>query len=53
MLGFARILLPKKDYPLDYKFDLKNPFELPFKEFQFLGLISLVDPPKIDVPDAI
>ena len=55
VLGFARILLSKEDYPRGFKFNLKNPMELPFADgsFQFVGLISLIDPPKIDVPDAV
>jgi len=54
-LGFAWLYLNKTDYPEDYKFNLKNPLELPFdnKSFTFLGLISLIDPPKFDVPDAV
>lgn len=55
MLGFARILLKHEDYPTGYKFDLKNPLKLPFADgnFEFLGLISLIDPPRETVPDAI
>lgn len=55
VLGFARILLPKSKYPFGYKFNLKNPLDLPFKdgEFEFIGLISLMDPPRETVPDAI
>ena len=34
---------------------MKNPFDLPFPDgsFEFLGLISLIDPPRTNVPDAI
>lgn len=55
VLGFARILLKKDKFPIGYKFDLKDPFKLPFAdgEFEFLGLISLIDPPREAVPDAI
>lgn len=55
VLGFARILLKKDKYPIGYKFDLKNPLELPFPDgdFEFLGLVSLIDPPRETVPDAI
>ena len=53
VLGFARLLLPKNDYPEDYRFNLKDTFNLPFKDFCFLGLISMIDPPKETVPDAI
>ena len=55
VLGFARILLKKNEFPIGYKFDLKNPLKLPFADgdFEFLGLISLIDPPREAVPDAI
>lgn len=40
---------------MGYKFDLKNPLDLPFPDgdFEFLGLVSLIDPPRETVPDAI
>lgn len=55
VLGFGRILLKKTDFPLGFKFDLKSPLELPFPDgsFEFLGLVSLIDPPRETVPDAI
>lgn len=53
MLGFARLLLEKEKFPKEFVFDLKNPQELPFGPFEFLGLVSLVDPPKVEVPSAI
>ncbi len=55
VLGFARLLLKHSEYPHGYKFNLKNPLELPFPEgaFEFLGLISLIDPPKLEVPGAV
>ena len=54
VLGFARYRLKVDDYPRDYRFNLKDPHNLPFpNEFEFLGLISLMDPPREAVPDAI
>ena len=54
VLGFARMRLPKAEYPANHKFNLKDPFKLPFaNEFEFLGLVSLIDPPRDTVPDAI
>lgn len=54
-MGFARILLRKDEFPHGYEFNLKNPLKLPFADgsFEFLGLISLIDPPRDNVPDAI
>lgn len=53
VLGFARLLLKRSEYPPNHEFNVKNPMQLPFQDFCFVGLISLVDPPKITVPDAI
>ena len=54
VLGFARMRLSKDDYPDGFKFNLKDPHNLPFpNEFEFLGLVSLMDPPRESVPDAI
>lgn len=35
VLGFARILLKKNEFPVGYKFDLKNPLKLPFADGDF------------------
>ena len=45
----------KSDFPVGYEFNLKDPLNLPFEDgsFEFLGLISLMDPPRENVPDAI
>ena len=54
VLGFARYRLKSSEYPANTKFNLKDPFNIPFpKSFEFLGLISLIDPPRESVPDAI
>ena len=54
VLGFARMRLPRSEFPPGFKFNLKDPFKLPFaNEFEFLGLVSLIDPPRDTVPDAI
>lgn len=49
------MMLKRSEYPLGYQFDLKNPLKLPFPEgsFEFIGLISLIDPPRENVPDAV
>ena len=53
VLGFSRLLLKKSDYPKGFQFTLKDPLKLPFAGFCFVGLISLMDPPKLTVPDAV
>ncbi|TFJ81370.1 hypothetical protein NSK_007331 [Nannochloropsis salina CCMP1776] len=54
VLGFARKHLPLSDFPasVDDKYkDMED--KVPHEEFTFLGLISLIDPPKNGVPDAV
>jgi sodium/potassium-transporting ATPase subunit alpha len=53
VLGFARLLLRRDEYPNGYGFNLKDPFDLPFEGFEFVGLVSMIDPPKDSVSDAI
>ena len=54
VLGFARYRLKRSEYGKNSQFNLKDPFKLPFPaEFEFLGLISLIDPPRESVPVAI
>lgn len=54
VLGFTMMKFPRNKYPDDHKFELIDPKNLEFPmEFCFLGLISLIDPPRDAVPDAI
>lgn len=56
VLGFAKLHLPKADYPLHKtEFVVSNPnnFNFEMKNFTFTGLVSLIDPPKTRVPGAI
>lgn len=54
VLGFAHLELDPKEYGPDkdgtYSMDKGN---FPQGNYVFLGLISLVDPPKVTVPDAV
>lgn len=54
VLGFAQLVLPL-DFGLDYKFNTTTPkmFNFPITELTFIGLISLIDPPKVTVPPAV
>jgi len=56
VLGFAKLHLPRSDYPLNrFSFIVSNPksFNFPVDNYTFTGLISLIDPPKTRVPKAI
>lgn len=63
MIALADYRLPLNEYPVDYPFDCDtinfhvNPyheyFNFPTNGFRFLGLISLIDPPRPNVAEAI
>ena len=52
VVGFCDYELPEDEFPIGYPFDTDE-MNFPFKNFRFLGLVSLVDPPRPGVPDAI
>lgn len=52
VLGFAKYHLPKSQYHLNFNFNIYN-MNFPFQNQVFIGLISLVDPPKDAVPYAV
>lgn len=52
VLGFADLFLPKEQYPLSYEFNTEPP-NFPLINLRFLGLISMIDPPRAAVPDAV
>uniref|UniRef100_T1J6N4 Sodium/potassium-transporting ATPase subunit alpha n=1 Tax=Strigamia maritima TaxID=126957 RepID=T1J6N4_STRMM len=51
-VGFCQYYLPKKDFPLNFPFD-SDDINFPMEGLCFVGLISLIDPPRATVPDAI
>lgn len=55
VLGFAKFHLPKAEFPMGFDFFTSNPekFNFPIDSFTFVGLISLIDPPKVTVPKAV
>ncbi|CAF1209285.1 unnamed protein product [Rotaria magnacalcarata] len=63
VLAFADYRLPLNKYPRDYQFDCDtinfhvNPyyenFNFPTTGLRFLGLISLIDPPRVNVAEAV
>ncbi|KAJ3197341.1 hypothetical protein HDU67_003765, partial [Dinochytrium kinnereticum] len=52
VLAFAALALPGDQYPADYEFK-KDPANYPTKDYTFYGLVSLEDPPKHGVREAI
>lgn len=55
ILGFAKCHLPIEKYPANHVFKFNGAYDLdiPMDQFVFLGLMSLVDPPRETVPDAV
>uniref|UniRef100_A0A1B6E3G4 Sodium/potassium-transporting ATPase subunit alpha n=1 Tax=Clastoptera arizonana TaxID=38151 RepID=A0A1B6E3G4_9HEMI len=51
VLGFCQLNLGK-EYPLGFKFNSEKP-NFPLNNLSFLGLMSLLDPPRPAVPDAV
>ncbi|XP_055353100.1 sodium/potassium-transporting ATPase subunit alpha-B-like [Paramacrobiotus metropolitanus] len=52
VLGFCDLLLPEDEFPQGTKFDTEKP-NFPMEGMRFVGLISLIDPPRAAVPDAV
>lgn len=52
VIGCAQALLPRDKYPVDYVFS-KNEVNYPTSDYCFTGLVSLEDPPKHGVREAI
>jgi sodium/potassium-transporting ATPase subunit alpha len=52
VLGFCHCWLDKEKYPLGYAFDTEAE-NYPMNDLTFVGLISMIDPPRAAVPDAV
>lgn len=52
VIACAQALLPGDKYPADYTFS-KNDGNYPSEDYTFVGLVSLEDPPKHGVREAI
>ncbi|XP_063217397.1 sodium/potassium-transporting ATPase subunit alpha-like [Bacillus rossius redtenbacheri] len=52
VLGFCDFVLPAKQFPKGFDFDGDNP-NFPIEGLRFVGLISMIDPPRAAVPDAV
>lgn len=52
VLGFCDYALPKDDFPKGFEFDSEEP-NFPLDNLRFVGLMSMIDPPRAAVPDAV
>lgn len=52
VLGFCDLELDTNQFPRGTEFDAENP-TFPLKNLRFLGLISMIDPPRPGVPQAV
>jgi magnesium-transporting ATPase (P-type) len=53
VIGFADLPLSNSQYSGEkFKFDVDQP-NFPLKGLRFLGLVSMIDPPRASVPDAV
>lgn len=50
--GFCQLYLSEKDYPHGYTFDVEA-MNFPTSGLCFAGLVSMIDPPRATVPDAV
>jgi len=52
VLGFCDLRLTEDYFPKGFKFDSDNP-NFPLTGLRFVGLMSMIDPPRSAVPDAV
>merc|ERR1719312_1672129 len=52
VLGFCDLMLPADKYPVGYPFDADD-VNFPVDGLRFVGLMSMIDPPRAAVPDAV
>lgn len=52
VMGFADLPLPLIQFDEKYKFNTEDA-NFPLTGFRFLGLVSMIDPPRASVPDAV
>ncbi|XP_040287020.1 potassium-transporting ATPase alpha chain 2 [Bufo bufo] len=52
VLGFCHLYLPVEEYPSSYAFDTES-MNFPTSNLCFVGLLSMIDPPRSTVPDAV
>nr|AFU25689.1 Na+,K+ ATPase alpha-subunit 1A [Oncopeltus fasciatus]CAH1755606.1 Na,K-ATPase alpha 1A [Oncopeltus fasciatus] len=52
VLGFCDFMLPPDKFPVGFNFNSEEP-NFPLTGMRFVGLISMIDPPRAAVPDAV
>ncbi|NP_001166387.1 potassium-transporting ATPase alpha chain 2 [Cavia porcellus] len=52
VLGFCHLYLPAHEFPENYSFDVDT-MNFPTSNLCFVGLLSMIDPPRSTVPDAV
>ncbi|XP_077985595.1 sodium/potassium-transporting ATPase subunit alpha-3-like isoform X1 [Glandiceps talaboti] len=52
VLGFCQFYLPEDDFPVGFAFDTDD-VNFPLDGLCFVGLMSMIDPPRAAVPDAV
>ncbi|OTF74355.1 hypothetical protein BLA29_013449, partial [Euroglyphus maynei] len=52
VIGFCFLPLSTKEFPSGFNFNSED-INFPLKDLCFLGLISMIDPPRAAVPDAV
>nr|XP_002737354.1 PREDICTED: sodium/potassium-transporting ATPase subunit alpha-1 isoform X1 [Saccoglossus kowalevskii] len=52
VLGFCQYLLPEDEFPLGFEFNADD-VNFPLDGLCFVGLMSMIDPPRAAVPDAV
>ncbi|XP_071176809.1 sodium/potassium-transporting ATPase subunit alpha-like isoform X2 [Mytilus edulis] len=52
VLGFCDYFMPSDQYPMGYNFDAEEQ-NFPLSGLRFVGLMSMIDPPRAAVPDAV
>ena len=53
VLGFCHFYLPADKFPKGFSFQTDDPQNFPLNNLCFVGLISMIDPPRAAVPDAV
>lgn len=53
VLGFCHYYLPAEEFPRGFDFQIDDPQNFPLSNLCFVGLMSMIDPPRAAVPDAV